>query len=253
MNADMLRFLTYVRDSMHDARRTKPTALDFAVSLSKMPNAAAASHLQSQLGLSIPPSVALPSIADPPPPPPAAPDFSKLLAPLMTPKPPSYIPKHFPPLPPRHAWQQTDVFPERETDSRKMRERATEEGTMAEQALRKLAAAAKAGAMKVEEQRRRHGGNGAGGRGRRGDSTAAAALRKKVLLEETFADVLKDLGESDEVAELAGNEEGMAAAVDAAIVAKAGVDLGMPEGVIVNHNMAHWRRGKHRQGLHGYV
>jgi hypothetical protein len=236
----MLDILSHVRHSMHDQRRTKPTAYDYAISLAKMPNAAAASQLLPQLGLQVPPALAFPATSDPPPPVPAPPDLSKLLEPLMTRQPPSYIPKHFPALPPRHAWESTDVFSERERDARKMREKATGEGMMAEQALRKLAAAAKAGAMKAE--RKRSEKLAAQGSSLRGSARGRGRVRAK---EDTFAEVLKDLGDTDEAVELGvdGTDEQI----------QGGMDLGMPEGVIVNHNMAHWRKGGHRQSLHGFV
>lgn len=121
-----------------------------------------------------------------------------------------------------------------------MREKATEEGTMAEHALRKLAAAAKAGAMKVEA--RRNGLLDGDGKGANGSINARKRLRAR---DDTFGDVLKALGDSDEAVELGLD--------DTTKTAKGGMDLGMPEGVIVNHDMAHWRRGKHRQGLNSYV
>ncbi|KMP05794.1 hypothetical protein CIHG_04965 [Coccidioides immitis H538.4] len=55
----------------------------------------------------------------------------------------SYIPKHFPKFPSKHTYQDTHVYTERETDPRKIRERATEEGRLGEEALRKLTHAAK--------------------------------------------------------------------------------------------------------------
>jgi hypothetical protein len=237
---DMLDLLGHVRHSMHDQRRAKPTAFDYAMSLAKVHNAAAASSLLPQLGLQIPDALAFPAAPEHTPSMPAVPDLSKLLDPLMTKQPPSYIPKHFPALPPRHAWESTDVFAEREKDARKMREKATEEGMMAEQALRKLAAAAKAGAMKAE--RRRSEKIAAQGTTSRGNARGRGRARAK---EDTFADVLKDLGDTDEAVELGvdGTDEQI----------QEGMDLGMPEGVIVNHNMAHWRKGGHRQSLHGFV
>ena len=48
-----------------------------------------------------------------------------------------------PPLPSAHTYKGTAVFAQRETDSRKIRELATEEGKLGEQALRKLAGAVK--------------------------------------------------------------------------------------------------------------
>jgi len=54
-----------------------------------------------------------------------------------------YIPSHFPSLPSKHTWQATPVVVKRETDARRIREQATQEGILAEQALRKLMASNK--------------------------------------------------------------------------------------------------------------
>ncbi|KAK2747985.1 hypothetical protein FQN57_001576 [Myotisia sp. PD_48] len=55
-----------------------------------------------------------------------------------------YIPTNFPRFPSKHTYQETPVFvTKRETDPEKIRERATEEGRLGEEALRKLARAAK--------------------------------------------------------------------------------------------------------------
>lgn len=146
---DMLQFLHYVQTSMSANRRANPTAQDFASALALMPNASSASLLKAQVKMRLPHGVSNPSIGEPDPPPAPAADFSNLLQPLMTTGVPAYIPKHFPQLPPQHAWKQTPVFPQRENDAHKMRERATEEGIQAELALRKLAAAAKSGVVKA--------------------------------------------------------------------------------------------------------
>ena len=50
----------------------------------------------------------------------------------------AYIPAHFPILPSKHTYKFEEVFTMRETDPRKVRERATEEGRLGEEALRKL-------------------------------------------------------------------------------------------------------------------
>ena len=55
-----------------------------------------------------------------------------------------FIPKHFPLLPSMHTHQATAQFPAREHDARKVREQATEEGRMGEEALRKLVGSASA-------------------------------------------------------------------------------------------------------------
>jgi transcription initiation factor TFIID subunit 8 len=67
----------------------------------------------------------------------------------------SYIPSHFPPFPSKHTYKSTPVFTERENDPRKIRERATEEGILAEQSLRKLMAAQKAGIQKQNVGKRK--------------------------------------------------------------------------------------------------
>jgi len=55
-----------------------------------------------------------------------------------------YIPSHLPPFPSQHTYKDTPVFPDREVDPRRIRELATEEGKLGEEALRKLAGAVKA-------------------------------------------------------------------------------------------------------------
>ena len=58
-----------------------------------------------------------------------------------------FIPSSLPTLPSTHTYKATPVFPGRETDPRRIRELATEEGKLGEQALRNLA-----GAMKLENK-----------------------------------------------------------------------------------------------------
>ena len=53
----------------------------------------------------------------------------------------SYVPKHFPDYPSKHTYRSTSEFPEREIDPRQVRERATEEGRLGEEALRRLVGA----------------------------------------------------------------------------------------------------------------
>jgi len=54
-----------------------------------------------------------------------------------------FIPSTLPPLPSQHTYKTTAVFLTREKDPRRLREIATEEGKLGEQALRKLAGAVK--------------------------------------------------------------------------------------------------------------
>ncbi|KAG8529527.1 uncharacterized protein KY384_006164 [Bacidia gigantensis] len=66
----------------------------------------------------------------------------------------SYIPKHFPLLPDKHTYQVTPDFVIREQDPRKLREKATEEGRLGEEALRKLVAAGSNGATHQTDPKR---------------------------------------------------------------------------------------------------
>ncbi|KAK5133524.1 hypothetical protein LTR08_007661 [Meristemomyces frigidus] len=216
----MLRFANNVRVSMQGARRTQPTAQDFSMALSLAPNTSTASLLKAQLKLPVPASISCPPISRPEQEDCQPPDLSRLLQPLATARPPSYIPKHFPPLPPRHTWVQTPVFAEREKDARKMREKMTQEGMLAEQALRKLATAAKASALNAEKKKSNAlSGPGKVRNGRRVES--------------------KDSGFADVMGELGGLEDGAGMGVgdDAA-------DALMADGVGVNYDAGHWRQGR---------
>lgn len=229
----MLHFLKHARTSMQGSRRATPTPLDFAFALAQMPTSSTASLLKPQLDIKFPEDISFPSISEPAPAPPAAPDFSALLEPLIDRAQPSYIPKHFPARPPNHAWRHTDVYPQREKDPKKMREQATQEGMLAEQALRKLAAAAKTSAMNAEKRRN----SVLSGEGK---ARGPAKHKRRVRVhEDTFADVLKEIGGLDEAADL--GLDGKAEANEN------GMDLGMPEGIAVNHDMGHWRKGTSRR------
>lgn len=230
---DMLHLLADVRSSMQTHRRPVPTAQDFRMALAQMPNTQSASLLTPQLELSLPEDVSYPYIPQPAPPPAPAPDFSALLQPLLADAQPQYIPSHFPKLPPGHAWKETPVFPTREKDARKMREKATEEGMMAEQALRKLAAAAKAGAMKAETRRRTGAPLAGVGRSRNG------AGRKRPAPEMLFGDVLNDVTESN------GADYEMA--LDGADEReRQPTQSELEERVVVNSGMGNWRGGAGR-------
>lgn len=67
--------------------------------------------------------------------------ISSFTVPAQSAQPKKYIPKHFPLLPDNHTYQANPVYPVREQDARKIRERATEDGRLGEEALRKLVSA----------------------------------------------------------------------------------------------------------------
>ncbi|KAK0252031.1 hypothetical protein LTR91_001789 [Friedmanniomyces endolithicus] len=228
----MLRFATYIRTSMQAERRTRPVAQDFAMALSLTPDTATASLLQPHLQLPIPECISYPSIPEPAPPEAPIPDFTALLQPLtMTPL-PRYVPPHFPALPSKHAWVHTPVYAEREKDARKMREKATQEGLLAEQALRKLATAAKAGVLKAEKRR----SSVLSGPGKVVNGTAAP--RRVEDRSDTFADVMKEVGGEEEEEEEEDGVLGQGAAKDDL---EDGIDERAQEGVVVNYDMGYWR------------
>ncbi|KAK8244057.1 transcription factor TFIID complex subunit 8 C-term-domain-containing protein [Phyllosticta capitalensis] len=146
----MLHFLADVRASMQLARRTTPLPGDFALALAH--TGYTSSDLEPQLHLQIPPEVTQPPLPPPPraesPPPKLEELLGKELSGVSEKATRPWIPGHLPAFPSRHTWQSTPQYPNRETDPWKIRERAAQEGILAEQALRKLMAAGRGGAAK---------------------------------------------------------------------------------------------------------
>lgn len=100
-----------------------------------------------------------------------------------------HIPPTFPALPSQHTFSNTAVLPPRERDPRRIRELATEEGRLGEQALRKLASAVR--------------GEGKLGLPPEAVSTAAdvqrGGRRKKVeTIEGMFEETMKELAKAQE-------------------------------------------------------
>lgn len=144
---DILNLCKYIRRPMLAARRTTPMATDFESAF----QAAQVPTLEDQL----PPRI----IPQPPPPlsllptPPPDEFFNiydlpeSILGSDLKPKAEKsrvpHIPAHFPAFPSQHTFRDTPALPPRERDPRRLRELATEEGRLGEQALRKLAGAAR--------------------------------------------------------------------------------------------------------------
>jgi hypothetical protein len=143
---------------MNSSRRTDALPQDFIHALVKQ--GLTPVDLLPHLDQPFPASVVLPPIPAPEPQEPAPPDLEGMLGPELSgaadknSKP--WIPKHFPNFPSKHTYKSTPVFIERIQGPRKIRERATEEGVLAEQALRKLMAASKAGIQKKGAKRKRN-------------------------------------------------------------------------------------------------
>ena len=92
----------------------------------------------------------------------------------------NFIPKHFPVLPSMHTYQATAEFVDREQDPRKVREQATEEGRLGEEALRKLVANA---STHPATERQEQTGN-----------PSAKEKRKRIWLETMEAVIREDTG-----------------------------------------------------------
>lgn len=152
MRADMTKFLQQVRTSMSSARRTDTVPHDWVYALTST-GLRGSGPLEQHLDTGdIPPSLLQPHFDPPEPPEAPPPDTETLLGRELSGKADkdtrAYIPSHFPAFPSKHTYKATPVFTKRENDPRKIREKATEEGIQAEQSLRKLMTAQKAGIQK---------------------------------------------------------------------------------------------------------
>jgi transcription initiation factor TFIID subunit 8 len=131
-------FLKLVRDHMHSNRRIQPVPQDFIFALADlgiMPY-----QLLDHVNLQLPANVTQPPIApaehdDPP-----IEHLEGVLGGQLveTASRKKWVPAHFPDLPSKHTYQYTPIYTKRENDARRIREMATEEGILAEQAMRKL-------------------------------------------------------------------------------------------------------------------
>lgn len=268
----MLHFLSDVKTSMSVSRRTIALPSDFIFALQEAGLGSA--DLDPHLEMPFPAQLSAPVIAPPAKaedPPARLADMlgEELFVPAVSGtgaegagagdgKGGSYIPGHFPPLPSRHAFLATPVFTSRELDARTIRERATDEGVLAEQALRRLMAA------KAHRGESRQAG-------RAGRNGAAGGSRKARMREQCLDDVMAEFMDEDDgddaVAgadggggggggrvESDGNMElvlghdldGLESKVDKKPrrEAKDKLDALMRSGRLsVNHDRGHWRRG----------
>lgn len=138
----ILNLCSAVRTHMRAARRTVPIATDFqsAVTFLNVPLDT------SQLLPYRTQPVINPTLLPTPPPDDVFHNSTPLPADILGPylsvqKRPSFIPLTLPALPSKHTYYDTAVYPTRETDARRIRELATSEGKLGEEALRKLTSA----------------------------------------------------------------------------------------------------------------
>jgi len=146
----MTHFSQRIAQHMALNRRAKPLPQDFIHALSQF--GLVSSALEPHLNLPLPSAVTQPPLFSPAPQ--TSPNIDVVFAAGLgdgDPQDPaikrSYIPKHFPSFPSQHAYKDTPTYTKRELDATTIREHATQEGVLAEQALRKLMIASKKGAQ----------------------------------------------------------------------------------------------------------
>lgn len=231
---DMRGFLSDVRTSMSSARRTSPVPHDWVYALTSA-GINGSSSLEPHLDTGeIPTSVLQPNLTPPDPPEKPPPDLEGLLGAELSGRAAkeskNYIPSHFPAFPALHTWKNTPVYTQRENDPRKIREKATEEGIQAEQSLRKLMAAQKAGMQgdKARKQRRSK-------RMKQSDSfwkTAMEDFLEREEQEETERKVYNDGFDDDEFEDNRDTQP----------KTEPRKKVNLDEGVHVNYDRKFWRR-----------
>jgi Transcription factor TFIID complex subunit 8 C-term len=189
---DVLNLCKYIRRPMLAARRTAPIAPDFESAFQALQVPTPEDQLAPRSTSKPPPPLSL--LPTPPPD-----DFSdthelpeSILGPEVNAKEETWrdphIPSTFPSFPSQHTFRDTAVLPPRERDPRRIRELATEEGRLGEQALRKLAGAVRgegkldlsievdAAAVEIQPGRRRN---------------------KKETMEGMFEETMKELAKTE--------------------------------------------------------
>ena len=136
----MVNFLVSVRKSMLSSRRSQTIPQDYLQALHE--NHITLSALILHLDPPVPPEKSQPLLASESALEEGQSAFFPSFKPILDAKPNSqsspYIPRHFPTLPGEHTYRTTWDEVTREKDPRKIRERATEEGRLGEEALRRL-------------------------------------------------------------------------------------------------------------------
>lgn len=187
---------------MFSARRTAPIATDFESAFQAAQVPTPEDQLPPRSTPKSPPKLSL--LPTPPPD-----DFFRtlelpesLLEPDLNPKEEKRrdpnIPSTFPAFPSQHTFRDTAVLPPRERDPRRIRELATEEGRLGEQALRKLASA-------VRSERKLDLSIEAGGTA---VDTQRGQRKKVETVEEMFEETMKELAKTENEGQLDVGMEG---------------------------------------------
>lgn len=138
--SDMAHFLATVRQSMLSCRRTQAIPHDYLYSLRahNLTLRCLLPHLDPPVS---PSKSMVPIVYEPAKESDESTDLP-FLGPLLNgpsePLSTLQVPRHFPPLPSKHTYKATPNFTDREQDPKTIRERATEEGRLGEEALRRL-------------------------------------------------------------------------------------------------------------------
>ena len=138
----------------------------------------------------------------------------------------AYIPPHFPTLPSRHTYIFEDVYTKRETDPRKVRERATEEGRLGEEALRKLVSVRADGSSSMGLQS--------------GSRRTTTREKSKQLWLETMEAVMRDDDGDLNAEKNLPESNGMEMDV---LVPDQTPKLGFLQSSVVNADRIYWRKG----------
>lgn len=225
----MMNLLGDVRKSMTSARRTEPVPHDWVYALAR-DGFTGSSSLEQHLDTGeVPPSLLQPTLFSSVPEHDPVAEIDEIIGPDLSGRPDkesrTYIPKHFPPFPPKHTYVATPVFTQRETDPRKIREKATDEGIEAEKSLRKLMAKQKEGLQKQKAGKRKR---------------SQRMKESDKLWQEAMEDVLKDEAEADEKARLRQEDEDEWEGV--ALQPRSERKVNLEEGVHVNYDRKFWRK-----------
>jgi len=224
----MLHFLHVVHASMTSSRRKLPIPQDFIAALALhsltpssltpflspayTPHAASVTQPALPLSTDLEPASTIVSTAA----------LDPILGPALSSAPlratRRFVPSHLPAWPSRHTWQSTAVFARRPDDDldaagsgkegdegrekmKSVRERATEEAVMAEQALRRLMSGSKSRAAKREEEERKRrveSGDGEVGDGRRRNREEDDRRRRERKVQDSWDAVWKAAQRMDE-------------------------------------------------------
>lgn len=150
VHLDADKFLSYVTESMLSCRRAQPIPLDYEYALRRhgLTDSLLRPHLKPPVSRSKTQLVfeaQEPEIQDVQTVPELlGQELSGAVDKLTKP----FIPKQFPAFPSKHTYKATEVMPDRETDPRKIREKATEASRHGEEALRRLVGVGKVGDQK---------------------------------------------------------------------------------------------------------